>query len=145
MVRSRLHRTVLIGTGGMLVILLLLVAMFRFAGPMLGPAGRIVAGTAGAAVLVLWWGVFAGRVSGAQDEYQRWMEHRAWYSGGLVGLMASAPVYAFIGLGGLTWLNLAPAADPASARAFTTGYMLPLMLQMAGSALYGLWGRVALR
>jgi hypothetical protein len=143
--RRGLHRNLLIGVGGCLVIVLFLVGMFRSGGQALTGPGRILVGTAGVTVLVVWWGVFATRIMRAQDECQRWMERRAWHTGGLAGLLASVPVFTFIGLGGLRWLNLAPHAGPAAARAFMSGYLLPLMLQVAGSTAYALWWRLARR
>jgi hypothetical protein len=143
--QSRLHRNLLIGVIGCGVIALLLVAMFRSGGLGLSGPGRILAGTAGVALLVGWWGVFATRLNGTLDEYQRWAERRAWYVGGLAGLLASAPVFTFIGLGGLHWLDPASDTGPAVSRAFARGYMLPFLMQMIGSSAYALWFHLAKR
>ena len=144
--RPQLRRTVLIGAGGYVVILVALVTMLRVGGTILpaGPA-RILAGTVGVSLLVLWWWVFAIRITGMMDEYQRWMEHRAWYVGGLAGLMASVPIFAFIGLGGLHWLNPATDVGPVASRAFTNGYLLPMMMQVVGATAFALWHRLAKR
>ena len=107
--------------------------------------GRILGVTAIVAVGVTWWMVFAVRIFRAMDEFAQTGERVAWYWGGLLGLMASVPVYAFIGMGGLHWLN--PAADigPVAARAFTTGYMLPVLMQVAGAVVVAVWWRLAKR
>ena len=140
--RDRKRRTlILMGMGGFLIIAGLLVMMRRDGLLHITGPARILAGTAGTAVLVGWWGLFALRLAGAQDEYQRWAVHRAWYCGGLPGLIVSVPVFTFIGLGGLHWLNPATDFGPVAARAFTSGYMLPLMMQVAGSTAWAVWTR----
>lgn len=142
----KLHRNLLIGLAGFAVIVLVLVATMRLGlGARLTGSARILVGTAGATLLVLWWGVFGLRIARAQDEYQRWMEHRTWYVGGLAGLLVSVPVYTFVGLGGLHWLNLATDPQPAAGGAFTGGYMLAVMMQVAGATAYGVWSRFARR
>jgi len=136
---------VVIGFAGFVLIATLLVLMQRVAGPGHSGPARIAMGTAGMAVLVLWWVYFAVRIGRSQDEYQRWAETRAWYWGGLMGLMASAPVFMFIGMGGLHLLNPLTDTGPVASRAFATGYMLPLMMQVGGASLYALWWRLARR
>ena len=85
--------------------------------------------------------VFAVRIYRSHDEFWRKGETVAWHWGGLMGLMASVPVFAFIGLGGLHWLNPASPVGPELARAFRLGYMLPLMMQVTGAVAVGLWWR----
>ena len=63
----------------------------------------------------------------------------------MAGLMASVPIFAFIGMGGLHWLNPASDAGPTVARAFTNGYLLPMMMQVAGATGFALWHRLAKR
>ncbi|MBI1199209.1 MAG: hypothetical protein GC203_15220 [Phenylobacterium sp.] len=143
---SRLHRNLLIGVVCFAGLAVAMVLTLRI-GVAMGwsqPA-RIIAGTAGAAALVLLWGLFAIRLNRSMDEYQRWREQRAWYVGGLAGLLLSVPAYAFVGLGGLHWLFPATDAGPAAARAFSSGYMLALFMPTAGAVIYGLWTRLARR
>lgn len=144
--RPRIHRNLLIGLGGFAVILLAMVLMLR-SGAAMGwsQTAKALAGAVGTAALVLWWGVFNIRLNRAMDEYQRWREQRAWYVGGLAGLMASAPVYAFVGAGGLHALFPATDVGPVAARAFASGYMLALSMPVAGAVIYGLWTRFARR
>lgn len=137
------HRNLWIGIVGVLVGVGLMIAMLRFGAAGLSAGGRILAGTAGVTALVAWWAIFNARLNRNLDEYQRWNERRAWYVGGLAGLLLSVPVFAFVGLGGLRWLNLAADAGPAASRAFAHGYMLPLVLQVAGSTAYAVWRRFA--
>jgi hypothetical protein len=140
--RTRSVRTrTLVAMGGFVALAALVVVMFRTGGPGLSGPGRILGGTAAITVLVVWWVVFATRIFKAQDEYMREAERFAWHWGGLMGLMASVPVWAFIGLGGLHWLNPASDVGPVASRAFTTGYMLPLMMQVIGAVSVGLWWR----
>ena len=143
--QGQLHRNLLIGVGGAILIVLALAATLNGGFLNLSGPTRILAGTAGMALLVLWWGVFALRIVRAQDEYQRWMERRSWYVGGLAGLLVSVPVFTFIGLGGPHWLGAAPDMGPAAKHAFADGYMLPVMLQVVGSTTYALWRRLAKR
>lgn len=136
---------VLVGTLGMLIPAALLTVMSKHGMFHLTGLTRILVGTIGTTCFVLWWGLFMIRITRAQDEYQRWREHRAWYIGGLIGLMASVPMFSFIGLGGLHWLNPETDAGPVAARAFTNGYMLPLMMQVLGSTGFAIWDRFAKR
>ena len=143
--KNRVRGNFILGVGGCAVITGLIVLMLRTGGHGLSPEGRILLATAAVAGLVTWWAVFAVRIDRARDEYQRWVESRAWYWGGLIGLIASVPVFTFIGLGGLHWL--APSTDigPVASRAFRLGYMLPLMMQVIGAVSVGLWWRWAKR
>lgn len=68
------------------------------------------------------------------DEYQRQASQFSWYWGTTIGLVASAPIYAFIAMGGLHWLW--PDSfhlGPDLLRAFVIGYGLPLVMQVAGA------------
>lgn len=107
--------------------------------------GRILAMTAVVAAGVAWWMVFAVRIFRAMDEFMQSRERVAWYWGGLVGLSASVPIYTFIGLGGLRLIWPDSPVGPGLARAFSTGYMLPVMMQVGGAAVVALWGRLARR
>jgi hypothetical protein len=79
-----------------------------------------------AVALAMAWAVaFAALAFNRLDEYQRAASKFAWYWGGSIGLAVSAPVYAFIGLGGLHWLD--PARfhlGPELGFAFRLGYGL---------------------
>jgi hypothetical protein len=138
---ARVRAEVLVGSAGFAAIAFLLVTLMRGHGMGLTGPGRILAGTFGVAVLVAWWVVFAVRIYRRQDEFGRTGEAVAWHWGGLMGLMASVPVFAFIGMGGLHWLNPASPVGPELARAFRLGYMLPLVMQVAGAVAVGLWWR----
>jgi hypothetical protein len=141
----RIKISMLVGVAGFLGILLS--AKLAPHGPpgALPTPGHILAVTAIVAVGVAWWMIFAVRIFRDMDEFAQTGERVSWYWGGLVGLMASVPVYAFIGLGGLHWLNPATDVGPVAARAFTTGYMLPVAMQVAGAVAVAIWWRVAKR
>ena len=78
----------------------------------------------------LWMAVLAFR---RLDEFQQEASKFAWYWGGSIGLAASVVGYAFIGLGGLHWL------DPAHFHlgkdlftAFQVGYVLGIACPFVG-------------
>ena len=141
----RIQSAAIVGIVGFFVLAALLVLMLRSGGLGLSASGRIIAGTIGFVVLVGWWVVWMVRVFRAKDEYLRHMERAAWYWGGLAGLMASVPVYGFIGLGGLHWLNPQSPVGPDLSRAFTLGYMLPMMMQVGGVLIVAVWLRMSRR
>lgn len=140
---ARVRRIAFWGLGGLAVLMALVGLLLRIGGTWLTPHGRILVGTAAFAALILWWGAVWLRMSYAQDEYMRWMEHRTWYWGSLLGMIASVPVFAFVGLGGLHWLLPATDSGPVAARAFASGYMLLLEMQVAGVFLVAIWRKLA--
>lgn len=142
---NRVRALTRVGLGGFVVLSLLVILLFRFGGSALTGRGQIVAGTVAVTVLVLWWVVFAVRIYRAQDEFGQTGESVAWHWGGLIGLMASVPVFTFIGTGGLHWLDPSSAVGPEVARAFRLGYMVPLVMQIVGAMGVGLWWRWAKR
>ena len=131
------------GVAGFLMLTLLLFAVLRFAG-VTGPA-RILVVTVGTSAMVAWWIVFALGIFKARDEYLQHAERHAWYWGGLIGLVASVPVFVFIGAGGLQWLWPEVPGGREVGRAFVTGYVLPTFMQVTGALAVGLWWRLARR
>jgi hypothetical protein len=113
---------------------------FQHRGPIVVPA-RIVATTIAVASAMVWNLAFAVRAFRRTDEYFQTGSKFAWYWGGSLGLAATAPVYAFIGLGGLHWLfpdSFHLGADLF--RAFVIGYTLPVVGMATGSMIaYGVW------
>ena len=86
------------------------------------------------ALAMAWAGAFMALAFRRLDEFQRQASQFVWYWGTTIGLLASAPIYIFICLGGLHWLW--PSAfhlGPDLLRAFMIGYALPLVLQVAGA------------
>ncbi|HWF00495.1 MAG TPA: hypothetical protein VG248_11915 [Caulobacteraceae bacterium] len=80
-----------------------------------------------------WVLVFSRKGFRRADEYAQQASKFSWYWGGTGGLLLSAPVYAFIALGGLHWLwpgSFHLGRDLL--RAFMIGYGLPVVMQMAG-------------
>lgn len=106
--------------------------------------GAILLATLGTAVAVAWAFAFSREAFRRLDEFQQQASRFAWYWGSAVGLAASAPLFAFIGLGGLHWLF--PAAFHLGKdlfRAFAIGYALPLLFQTAGWMGAAAWWRLA--
>jgi hypothetical protein len=140
---SRLRTNMIVGVVGFFALMLAPLLIPRGSGP--PGSARILLVTGLVALAVAWWAVFAVRIYRTQDEFWRTGQRLAWHWGGLLGLLISVPVFVFIGLGGLHMLYPATDAGPVAARAFTSGYMLPLMLQVTGSTLFGIWWRFAKR
>lgn len=88
--------------------------------------------TAIAAVAIVWSLVLAWRAFAKMDEFMREGSKFAWYWGGLIGLSASAPVYAFVVLGGLQRLQGVPPLGRQAALSFGVGYALPVVAQLLG-------------
>jgi hypothetical protein len=107
---------------------------------------RILVTTFAAAASVAWVVFFTRRMFVRLDEFQQQGSRVAWYWGGSLGLAASTPLYAFIGLGGLHWLW--PATFHLGTdlyRAFVVGYMLPILCQVLGAVAVGAWWRLSRR
>lgn len=141
----RIKATLLIGVVGFFAIMLLTKLLPHRPPGALPAPGRILAVTAITAAGAAWWMVFAVRLFRSLDEYMQSRERVAWYWGGLLGLVASVPAYAFIGMGGLHWLWPSSPVGPDLGRAFTTGYVLPIFTQVAGAMAVAIWWRVAKR
>ena len=141
----RVYSAAIVGGVGFVALAALLVLMLRTGGPGLSEVGRILVGSLGFMILVGWWGFWMARSFRAKDEYLRHVERASWFLGGLVGLMASVPIYAFIGLGGLHWLNPQSPVGPEMSRAFALGYMLPMMMQVGGVLIVAVWLRLSKR
>ncbi|WP_297694637.1 hypothetical protein [Phenylobacterium sp.] len=112
------------------------------------PAGdplRIVVMTASAVAAVAWGFTFATLGFRHADEYIRERSKFAWYWGGLIGIAASAPVYAFVGLGGQHWLNPANPMGTQVFHAFALGYSLPILAQLLGFIGVYLWWKATKR
>ena len=107
--------------------------------------GGIILATLGTAVLAAWWGFWGFRIVRALDEYKQHVERASWFWGGLLGLMASVPVYSFIMFGGLHWLNPDRPVGRDLANAFAHGYMLPVFMQVAGALVVAMWMRFSRR
>ena len=106
---------------------------------------RILGGTLAIALAMFWACWFSVRAHFAEDEFQRQREIYVSFWGGWLGLGASAPVFFFIAVGGLHWLDPVVPANAQSFRAFVVGYLLPIACAVLGVAAAGLWRRVAKR
>ena len=103
--------------------------------------GRVLTVTAWAAATIGLWIAFAMRVYQSMDEYNRHAEQVSWLWGGVIGLAASLPVFAFVALGGLHWIWPASPTGHDVARAFGLGYMIPTAMQAIGASVVGIWWR----
>ena len=95
--------------------------------------------TASVLCAMIWAEYFAVSAHRTLDEFRREGAKFAWYWGGLMGAFASAPLYAFIGLGGLHWLFPASPIGPQLLRAFVVGYCILLFPQTIGFLVVHLW------
>jgi hypothetical protein len=93
---------------------------------------RIVGATLVVALAMLWACWFAVRAHFAEDEYRRQQETFDSFWGGWLGIGASAPVFVFIAMGGLRWLDLAGRPHGQVFRAFVLGYLLPVAFATLG-------------
>ncbi|MFL5296993.1 MAG: hypothetical protein ACJ798_11490 [Phenylobacterium sp.] len=111
------------------------------------PAGgtRIIFATVCCLLAVAWAMVFAALGFRRADEYFRERSKVAWYWGGLLGIGATAPVYVFIAMGGLHWLDPTRPAGPELFRAFVMGYSLPIIAQLLGFTAVYVWWKAARR
>lgn len=132
-----------VGIGGAFLLMLL---PFLLGSPDdLSPAVRIVSYTLASALTAGWGFVFGTLLFRRYDEFRREGSKYAWYWGATGGLCLSLPIYVFIALGGLHWLDPGVPAGKAISRAFILGYSLPLACQMAGFGLVALWWRASKR
>jgi hypothetical protein len=106
-----------------------------------------IVGVTVATALAMAWGLaMAALAFRRMDEYLRAGSKFAWYWGGSLGLAASAPLYAFIGLGGLHWLfpqTFAVGRDLF--HAFVLGYALPFVTMAGGLLIAWLYWRFSTR
>jgi hypothetical protein len=80
------------------------------------------------------------------DEFQQEAGKFAWYWGGSMGIALSAVGYAFIGLGGLHWLDPAHFAMGKDLyRSFQIGYVVGMGCPVLGFLAVRLWWQVAKR
>ena len=93
---------------------------------------RIVGGTLIIALAMAWACWFSIRAHFAQDEYQRQREITVTFWGASLGLAASAPIFFFVAVGGVHWLNPAESSHGAVFRAFVIGYLLPALCVLIG-------------
>jgi hypothetical protein len=110
------------------------------------PPDRILIFTATATLAMAWAVFFIRRMFLRLDEYQQQASRVGWYWGASLGIAVSAPLYMFIILGGLHWLwpaNFHLGRDLA--RAFQIGFMLPIVCQVLGAAVVGVWWRASRR
>jgi hypothetical protein len=100
-----------------------------------------VAFTLAAAFAIAWAMVFATLAFRRLDEFQRAASKFAWYWGGTIGIAVSLPIYVFVYLGGLHWLDPAHFHLGAElAFAFRLGYGLAILSLLLGFLVgLGVW------
>jgi hypothetical protein len=132
---------------GMSLLLIIGMVLRPHQGQAVWPAAprAILVSTTVMAVMAAWWIVFFLRGQKLGDEYHRHRTRAGWLWGGLIGLLVSMPVYAFIGRGGLQLIWPEFAMTKEMSRAFVAGYCLPVFLQCAGLLVAGVWMRLAKR
>ena len=127
--------------GGLALCLVLLFAIGHTALKTPDPV-RIIGFTLVVALAMLWACWFAARAHFAEDEYQRQQETFDSFWGGWLGIGASAPVFVFIAMGGLNWLDLASSGRGQVFRAFVLGYFLPVACATIGVIVARAWRRL---
>ncbi|MEO6340899.1 MAG: hypothetical protein ABIO39_12715 [Caulobacteraceae bacterium] len=90
--------------------------------------GAILTRIAAVILAIVWTIGWVRVIWRGSDEYRHEAQKFAWLWGGIIGLFASMPIYAFIGMGGLDLLG----ASLPPRGAFALGYLLPLMTQTVG-------------
>lgn len=110
-----------------------------FSGP------RVLALTLSATAAMTWALYFSWLSFRSADEFHRDGMKFGWLWGGTLGLCASAPVYVFIGLGGLHWLDPSRPLSVVAARAFVMGYCLPIVSGVLGYLAVYAWWRLSKR
>jgi hypothetical protein len=104
------------------------------------PAGGVAPDELPRIVVGITWAIIFGLLSFlSSDEYVRERSKFAWYWGSFFGLAVSAPVLAFVGMGGLRGFGGLVATDPAVLRAMATGFAMPLAAQMIGFIVVRIW------
>ena len=106
---------------------------------------RVLAWTASSSAAMVWVFVYARLAFKRHDEFGREASKFAWYWGGTAGLAASMPLYVFIVLGGLHWIDPSRPVRVDLARAFVMGFGLPVLAQLAGFLAVLMWWRLAKR
>ncbi len=120
-----------VGGGWAIMLLpLLILGPGHLHGPVVINPTRVVLTTL-AAVLAVAWACWFARLSFIHfDEFLQEGSKFAWYWGGLLGIAVSAPLYVFIALGGLHWLDPARPVGLELFRAFVLGYCVLLFPQV---------------
>jgi hypothetical protein len=110
---------------------------------------RLVLQTLAATAATTWGAVFAVLIFRQYDEFAQQGSKFAWYWGGLIGTMASAPIFVFIARGGLRLVGLEPMLPPpvlmVAFRSFTLGYGLLICFQLAGFLVARAWWKASKR
>jgi hypothetical protein len=142
---TRIWRLRAIALGGGLMFLAAPLVFLRPGQADISPEVRLLGITGSIALGVAWVFVFATRTFSQADEYLRDVDKTAWLWGGIGGLAISAPVFAFVTLGGLHWLDPARPFGPDLGRAFALGYGLLVFSQLFGYLAVAAWRRWAKR
>ncbi len=136
---SKGRTTILIGATA--IGLMLVAAILPRRDPSQFEPSHVLSVTAWAAATIGLWIAFMMRIYQSMDEYNRHAEQVSWLWGGVIGLAASLPVFAFVALGGLHWIWPASPTGHDVARAFGLGYMIPTAMQAIGASVVGIWWR----
>lgn len=140
---ARIWREAAIGVGGALLLIAAPLALFGPAQPDLSAGARILGWTVCIGAGVVWAMAFAIRIFAEADEYIRDRDKTAWLWGGLSGVAVSAPIYVFVMLGGLHWLDPTRPLGRDLGTAFSEGYGLLIVCQLAGYFAFAAWRRFA--
>lgn len=141
-----LWKFALIGWGGAIALMIGSQIVFGRMGAADFGTARVLIPTFTTAAAIAWAFLMAVFAFRRMDEFEQEGGKFAWYWGGTVGLAVSVVGYAFVGLGGLHWLD--PARFHLGAelfRSFQVGYFLGIGGPFLGFFVARLWWSLAKR
>lgn len=103
--------------------------------------GSVIAFTGFVLAAATWATSFAIKAHDGLDEFQRERAKSAVYWGVTVGIVASAPIYAFVEMGGLQRVAPSVAGGKPLAIAFASGYGLAVVFIALGTCIAAAWLR----
>ena len=106
---------------------------------------RIVVTTIAVTVAMAWGYYFATLAHRRLDEFQRARAKTTASWGVALGIGVSAPIYIFIAMGGLHWVDPQVPTGRDLANAFVLGYALPIFGAILGWIVVEAWWRLAKR
>ena len=109
------------------------------------PSTRILGTTACAGLAIVWGFWFAIRILRRADEFHLEASKFAWHWGGLAGVAVSAPIYVFVAVDGLHWIDPSTPTSKALGVAFGMGYGLLLVAQLVGFVAVNIWWKATRR
>jgi hypothetical protein len=105
-------------------------------------SGRLAGGLVMVVVIMAWTFAFAYLTARQEDEYTLTAAKFAWFWGGLIGLVCSAPVLAFLAWRGMSLIDPKLLPPSRAALPLILGYLLAIVFQLVGYMAARIWWRV---